>query len=112
MFCLEVIKSLREQSARRAIGKQPFIAAMDADPNVAKMPNFGDYRAKGWRLKQKFFVNSSVFESDNGPALSAPQFIRKVKAGMGYAIIEEGQFQMYVGEFKRVAQRSKKQCLP
>jgi hypothetical protein len=36
------------------------------------------------------------------PALTQGQFIDRMKPGMGYAVIEEGQFQVYVGEFKKL----------
>ncbi len=36
---------------------------------------------------------------DSEPALSVNQFLKKLKVGHGYALIEEGEFQVYVGEF-------------
>jgi len=65
-------------------------------------PNIGDFRPKGWELTESYFVDSSGFGSDNEPALTVRQFLKKLQDGFGYAIIEEGQFQVYVGEFKKV----------
>jgi hypothetical protein len=62
-------------------------------------PNFGDYRPKGWELVGEYFVDSSGFGMDDEPALSIDQFLKKLKVGHGYALIEEGEFQVYVGEF-------------
>ena len=49
-------------------------------------------------------MDSSGFGASDEPALSFGQFKKILKVGFGYAIIEEGQFQVYVGEFTKVAQ--------
>lgn len=85
--------------------RAPLIAKTDGE-KVYGMPNFGDYRNKNWELVNDYFVDSSGFGAENETALTAERFFSKVKAGYGYAIIEEGQFQIVVGEFKKV-KRSK-----
>jgi hypothetical protein len=62
-------------------------------------PDFGDYRPKGWELVGEYFVDSSGFGMDDEPALSVNQFLKKLKIGYGYALIEQGEFQVFVGEF-------------
>ena len=62
-------------------------------------PNLGYYRPKGWELVGEYFVDSSGFGRDDEPALSIDQFLEKLKVGYGYGLIEEGEFQVYVGEF-------------
>jgi hypothetical protein len=64
-------------------------------------PNIGDYRPDGWELVETLFVDKSGFGSPSEPALTIEQLLDRLVAGKGYAIIEEGQFQLYLGEFVR-----------
>jgi hypothetical protein len=104
MYSLETIIALNDETSKNASdeGLQPLIAEVDNDENVVKCPNFGYYRPKGWEETETFFVDSSGFGSESEPALSLGQFLEKVKEGYGYAITEEGQFQIYITEFKQV----------
>ena len=105
MYSLEVIQDMNRKAARKArqgTGKQPYVAKCDNDAGVNKIPNFGDYRPKNWELVETYFVDNSGFGAPGEPALTFEEFCSKVKAGFGYAIIEQGQFQLYVGEFKRI----------
>ena len=99
MYYIETIKRMNKKAARQSRGKQPYIAKCDKDAGVLRCPNFGDYRPKKWKLVETHFVDNSGFGSDDEPALAAKQFIKRVKAGCGYAVIVAGQFQVYVGEF-------------
>jgi hypothetical protein len=76
---------------RRTIeaGKQPRLP----------FPNVGDYRPEGWELKDTLFCDKSGFGAPWEPALTAEQLIERLEVGKGYAIIEEGEFQLYLGEF-------------
>lgn len=79
-----------------------FVAQTNSDQNVTSAPNIGDYRPKGWELVETYFVDSSGMGGQNEPTLTFNQFLQEVKQGYGYAIISEGQFQVYIGEFKEV----------
>lgn len=102
MWDLEYIKNMNKESGKTAKGKKPYIAKCDNDENVLRCPNFGDYRPKKWRLKNKYFVDNSGFGSNNEPALTIDQFLSKVKVGYGYAITEVDQFQVHIGEFEAI----------
>lgn len=56
----------------------------------------------GYELVQEFFVDNSGFGSDSEPALTAGNFLKKIKQGLYYGITGIGQFQVYIGEFKEV----------
>jgi hypothetical protein len=57
----------------------------------------------GWELTgEEYFVDSSGFGSPGEPALTFDQFATKCTEGMGYAITEAGQFQVYIAEYRRV----------
>lgn len=100
MYDLETIKAMNRAAAKKARGKKPYIAKQDKDPDI-RCPNFGDYRPVGYELVETYFVDNFGFGSENESALTFGQFLQKVKKGFGYAIIEQGQFQVYVGEFKK-----------
>ena len=81
---------------------QPLVANSNGDEGVFKCPSFGYYRPSGWEVTNEFFVDNSGFGSANEPALTAQQFIEFIKEGYGYAITEEGQFQLRITEFKKL----------
>ena len=83
--------------------KEPFIANSDCDSNVRSCPNFnGKKKIKGWKLIDEHFVDKSGWGASDEPALTPSQFIKLIKKGHGYAIVDEEQFQAYVGEYIKV----------
>lgn len=102
MYSIEEIKQMNKKAARVARGKLPYVAKCDGDEGALECPNFGDYRPKGWKLIETLFVDNSGWGGDNEPALSINKFIARVKNDFGYAVIEQGQFQVYVGVFEKV----------
>lgn len=99
------IRQLSVEAAAKAVKlkQEPMIAFVDGDEAIMEMSNLGDYRPEGWELIDKLFVDSSGLGSAGSPALSAEQFLAKVKEGLGYALIEQGQFQVYVGVFEKTS---------
>ena len=71
-------------------------------------PNLGDYTPEGWELCEEFFVDSSGLNlyDAGGPALSIAEFIGALRTDRGYALTECGQFQVYVGEFRKVGRHA------
>jgi hypothetical protein len=63
-------------------------------------PNIGDHRPDGWEMVDSLFCDSSGIGQPDEPALTASQLINLLEIGYGYAIIQEGQFQLYLGKFK------------
>jgi len=109
MFSLQTINAMADRAAVKARRNKraPYVAKCDGDDGVFKMPNFGTYRNPRWELIQEFFVDSSGFGSDYEPALTVKRFLSKVRTGQGYAVIEQGQFQVVIGEFKKSAVKNK-----
>lgn len=103
MMSLESIEQMSREAGERAaeLAQEPLVAFTDKDASVFKCPNLGDYVPDGWKEVDRLFVDNSGFGSDNEPALTPEQFIDKVKAGMGYAVVEVGQFQVYIGVFEK-----------
>ncbi len=112
MMSLSVIAGLaREQHRKAARAKLvPLVVEGEDMPDDARLatylrhiPNFGTYRPKGWHLVEQLFVDKSGLGAEWEPAMTLRQFLRAVRKagpGNGYAIIEEGEFQVYVGRFE------------
>lgn len=101
MMSLEYIEQLSREAGERAAKekREPLVAFVDKDEAVVKCPNLGDYVPDGWKLIDRLFVDMGFGTDDR--CLTVGQFIAKVKSGFGYAIIEEGQFQLYIGVFEK-----------
>lgn len=77
---------------------KPYIAKCDGDSGVFKCPKCSKL-ARGFHLITTHLVDNSGFGADDEPALTPRQFLDMVKSGRGYGIVEEGQFQVIIGEF-------------
>lgn len=105
MYGLETIKAMNRTAMRKAKqdGKQPLVFNGNCEM-LKKIPNLGDYRATkyGWKMDKVYFVDSSGMGRVGERALTFNQFCKKCVIGKGYAIIEAGQFQVRIGEFRKV----------
>jgi len=82
-------------------------AKIDGDNGVFKCPKVGK-KNFGYELVNEYFVDNSGFGSDGEPAYTASEFLRQVKGGLYYGITNIGQFQVYVGEFKKLSRQEVK----
>jgi hypothetical protein len=100
MFSAEYIASESRRAARVAArnGQKPVIWEAGDKPPF-NFPFIGDWRPRGYRLVNALFVDSSGLGADDEPALSVNQLLARLRPGYAYAIIEAGQFQLYLGEF-------------
>lgn len=105
MSLKQIVDESRKQAVKAArLHKVPFLFEeedREAFPPFP-FPNIGSYRPKEWELVDHFMADKAGMGSNDEPALTIEQLIRRLKPGMGYAIIEEGEFQLVIGEFKRV----------
>lgn len=121
MMSPETIRSLSRDAAAKAARehKAPFIVwPEDLNEWKAKLANgqypsfpfpfIGDYKPRGFRKVNEYFVDSSGFGAPGEPALTVSQFLDKLRSGYGYAITEIGQFQLYVGEYRKAKARVSK----
>jgi hypothetical protein len=106
MLDTQTILSMSREAARNAAREHltPFMLWAE---DLATMPPFpfpfiGDYHAPGWRKTGRtFFVDSSGSGEPGEAALTAQEFISELKVGFGYAVIETGEFQVYVAEYRK-----------
>lgn len=80
-----------------------YVAKENEDIGIKKVPVLKKEKFSGWEFTEKFFVDSSGFGSEGELALTFNQFLMKVKKGYGYGISGQGQFQVYISEYKRKA---------
>lgn len=114
MMSPQVIADLARQQAVRAAAYEvePYVPADRDEPlrwRSVPVPNIGDYRPAGWCLIEHVLVDKTGWGADWEPALTIEQFKQwaseKVDGAQnmgfraGFAIIEEGQFQVVIGVF-------------
>ena len=121
MFSLGTIHYLNQQAARKARkrGKTPFVP--DGPEMVENWPPFpfpslGDFDPPGWeRTEDSWFVDKSGWGRHDEPALTWEQFKDQFQdyvadnPSHGFAISEEGEFQLYVTAFRPVEDKSRKE---
>jgi hypothetical protein len=115
MMSLEAIQQLSDEQAEIAAadGKVPYVPFDTAEINrwstKCPIPNLGSYEPEGWERCDRdewFFVDKSGFGRSDEPAMTLSQFVAAIARydalhrGYGYAIVEEGQFQIYIAPFK------------
>jgi len=118
MMSLSTIRELSRQAASTAAKqhKVPYVVEREDIEDFKlngrisfRIPNLGDYIPRGWKRTERepLFVDSSGFGAPGEPALTQEQFINALKPGYGYAVIQAGQFQVYVGEFEKMQSAKK-----
>lgn len=112
----QIVAASAAAAAKAArLHKRPFIveqtdldaakAALHAGeiPRILRLfPFVGGYVAPGWKLIGTLFADATGWGDEYEPALTVSQLVARLKVGHGYAIIEAGEFQVYIGEFERV----------
>lgn len=113
MMSLEAIRYFEKLAALSAMveGEEPYHPFDAQEPlgwsRGIPIPNLGGYRPEGWELVGVAFVDKMGFDLDDagGPAMSVNQFkvwahdILLYDPTAGFALIQEGQFQVHIGYF-------------
>lgn len=110
MLSTSAIKQMNRNRAKEAAerNKTPYVffnAEEIEETSSFPFPNIGDYRPDGWEMEDTLFCDKSGFGRPGEPALTPEQLKQKLleynqKPGTyGYAIVEEGEFQLHVGVF-------------
>lgn len=126
MMDLATIREFSKEAGRaaRKRGAEPLVfTAEELDKakggdlsKLRHLPNLGSYLPKGWKRvslkaeegdhgvymgdndgKGAYFVDKGF--GGGGPAISVEELARRMKPGLGYGFVEEGQFQIKVGAF-------------
>ena len=56
-----------------------------------------------WELVDTLFVDKTGVGKVGEPALTIEELKSRLKVGMAYAIIDEGQFQLHLGEYQPIS---------
>jgi hypothetical protein len=117
MMGLSEIRHLSREAAREAskVKKTPYVPFDEEEIKNRKfwIPNLGDYVPKGWKEVERLFCDKSGWGSPGELALTIDQLQDKMlkyyKEGKtyGYGMVEEGQFQCYVGVFEKGKKRTR-----
>jgi len=112
MMSVEVIIAVNNEIARKAAQEKlvpyvPFSAEEATSPFFC--PNIGSLKPRGWsNTGETWFVDKTGQGFDNEPALTWQQFRRRLAGYIlrhsqhGFAITEEGEFQVVVSAFHRI----------
>lgn len=105
MMDLKTIQAMSREAGEKAAKhhKHPYMYEKDDVGRFPPFPfpNLGDYCPPNWEREETYFVDKWGLGRDDEPALTIPRFCQLLKPGKGYAIIEEGEFQVIVGEFTK-----------
>lgn len=111
MMSIETIVALNAEvgAEARELDLEPYVFSAFDLKNLAdgdlyplrRIPNLGDWTPDGWTEVERYFVDKSGFGRDGEPALTAQKFAKRIKPGLGFGIVEEGQFQIYIAAFAR-----------
>lgn len=112
MMGLDQIKTANMEAAERAASENrvPFVYYPDdvVSGDSFPFPELGDYVPPGWELDISLFVDSSGFGSPGEPALTIGQLVHEIESlrrddpDVGFGITDVGQFQLYVGVYRRI----------
>ena len=122
MMSLRTIEVLADEAAARAAktGLEPYQPWDEVEvegygaSHGFPFPNIGSHRPRGWRLVETLFCDATGMGADWEPALTVSalraKLIEHQREGReyGYAIIEEGQFQLTLGVFECVRRSRRK----
>jgi hypothetical protein len=118
MMSPEAIRSLSREKAAEAAKRnlKPFVvdahdladwlSAVDGGkcPKIP-VPFLGYHVPDGWEMDEDtYFVDSTGWDVNDagGPAMSVGEFVRALEPGVGYAVIEAGEFQVVVAKYRRL----------
>ena len=108
------IASLNRRAARQASREHRYPTIVEQeDIDYAKaalvdgrnprldIPFIGEWHPRGYATTDNlYFVDSSGFGTRGERALTQGEFLDNLRPGFAYAIVEAGQFQVYVQEYK------------
>lgn len=118
------IKKVKDKSVRTFSQNEIDNLLKGDEGKILELPIILEYIPKGWEkysLRQEaleskrgiymddnqgfgaFFVDSTGYGKENEPALTLQEFIKRLKPGFGYGIIDSGRFQVKIGVFSKAS---------
>ena len=103
------IADMSRQAARKAAREKKYPLIVEAEDlkngiawamKILQFPFIGTWRPRGYTPTENlYFVDSSGWGSAGEAALTQEEFFAKLRPGFAYAVVEAGQFQVYVQEY-------------
>ena len=114
MMSPSTIRSMQQEAAEEAARDNmvPFVYWKHDDLGPPfPFPNLGDYVPQGWERTDDFMADASGFGAPDEPADTPEQLRARIELVLrenpndtiGWAIIEVGQFQVVVGQFRKLS---------
>ena len=109
----QIMKLANDAAVRAAKRKQEprvFFDAADIEEYFGNIPNIDTFRPEGWELVEQRMVDKSGWGAYDEPALTVEGYKKwlseylETPETVGWAIIEEGQFQIVVGRFVKAGE--------
>ena len=105
MMSQAAIVSLSSKQARSAAKSKRIPYQICNQIEIEQMPpfpfpNIGSYCPKDWELVDHFQCDKCG--NGDGFSLGTKEIKARLQVGKAYAIIEEGEFQLVIGEFKYI----------
>ena len=110
MMSIEYILALADEAGEVAkeAGEEPYVYQVEETVGAPfPFPNLGSYRPLGWEMGEYHTVDKTGWGAEDEPALTHRQLValiesvREERPNTGWAIIEEGQFQLVVAQFRQ-----------
>jgi hypothetical protein len=112
MMSIEVLIAVNNEIAQEAArrGLVPYVpVSADEVRSPFTFPNIGTLKPRGWRKTgQTWFVDKTGHGLESEPALTWAQFRSRLAGYLlrhpshGFAVVEEGEFQVVVAAFRKV----------
>lgn len=113
MMSLAAIVAVNEEIAAHAArqNRQPFVPSRPESVErwpPFPFPNIGYYEPEGWEQVESWFIDKTGHGAEWEPAMTHRQFTETLRDYVkenpmhGFAIVEEGPFQVMIGAFQPV----------
>lgn len=104
MMSVETIKDIAEKFTREAKRNKKQPRTWEGKQDGFRIPALGDYVPVGWERTERkpLFVDMSGWGEPGELAMTQDAMFKAFTVGLAYALIEQGQFQGYVAEYRRV----------
>ena len=101
MISYSQISDMKRKAARDSQKAGQVPAIWKGTKDNFRMAFIGDRNPRGWKRtkREHLFVDSSGWGGEYELAMTQEAFFNCLTPGLGYAVIEQGQFQCYVAEF-------------
>lgn len=101
MYSLETLNYLNDEAVKRARQAKRKPVFFNGDAEQFSVPYVGDRSFSGLKRVKTLFVDTSGWGGEHEPAMTQAQFLKQLDTECAYGVVEQGEFQCYVGVWKK-----------